>query len=286
MTVADHSAFVTMGKAMAARNGYKAEQSSDLYITDGDQIDWLYGSQRIFSFTWELYPPETATVWGDHYPPDETIATQTARNRSALLYFLTVGSCPHQTINRTISDCGPFFDDAEINRGWAANPDGTDTAPETSRFSRADPQPTSYNGVRIQPDGVVSGRYAFVTGAGAGTSANQKDLDGVSTLRSVPIQLPGAPGVLSFRYVFAHGPSSSADSLKAFIEDESGNRTLVWSKAGTGATVGAAWVRGFAPLTDFAGMKVRIVFRATDGATNSLVEVAIDDIRVERKPAS
>ena len=50
-----------------------------LYITDGDQIDWLYGSQRIFSFTWELYPPETSTVWGDHYPPDETIATQTAR---------------------------------------------------------------------------------------------------------------------------------------------------------------------------------------------------------------
>ena len=71
MTVADHQAFVRWARAMAARNGYKAEQSSDLYITDGDQIDWLYGSQRIFSFTWELYPPETSTVWGDHYPPDE-----------------------------------------------------------------------------------------------------------------------------------------------------------------------------------------------------------------------
>ena len=81
MSIDDHTAFVTMGKAMARLNGYKAEQSSDLYITDGDQIDWLYGRHRIFSYTWELYPPETSTVWGDHYPPDEQIAPQTARNR-------------------------------------------------------------------------------------------------------------------------------------------------------------------------------------------------------------
>jgi murein tripeptide amidase MpaA len=286
MTAADYQAFVAMGKGMAARNGYKAQQSSDLYITDGDQIDWMYGSQRIFSFTWELYPPETSTVWGDHYPPDETIATQTARNRSALLYFLTVGSCPHQVINRTIADCGPFFDDAEINRGWAANPDGTDSAPANARFSRANPAPTSFSGRRIQPDGVMSGRYAFITGAGAGATANSNDLDGVTTIRSVPIQLPAEPGELSLRYVFAHGPSSNADGIKVWIEDEAANRTLVWSKAGTGSTVGAAWARAAAPLTDFAGMKVRIVIQAADGGSNSLVEVAIDDIRVERKPAS
>jgi hypothetical protein len=63
MSVEDHSTFVAMGKAMASLNGYKAEQSSDLYITDGDQIDWMYGVHRIFSFTWELYPPETSSVW-------------------------------------------------------------------------------------------------------------------------------------------------------------------------------------------------------------------------------
>ena len=64
------TALRAIGKGMAARNGYKAEQSSDLYITDGDEIDWMYGRQRIFSYTWELYPPETPTVWGDHYPAD------------------------------------------------------------------------------------------------------------------------------------------------------------------------------------------------------------------------
>jgi hypothetical protein len=273
-----------MGKGMAARNGYKAEQSSDLYITDGDQIDWLYGSQRIFSFTWELYPPETATVWGDHYPPDEAIATQTARNRNALLYFLTVGSCPHQTINRTIADCGPFFDDAEIARGWAVNPDGTDTAPESGRFVRGNPSPTSISGIRYQPDGVMSGRYAFATGL-SGPAANTTDLDGVTTIRSVPIALPADPGDLSFRYVFAHRYGTDEDGIKVWIEDEGGTRTLVWSKAGSASTVGASWVRASAHLTDWAGSSVRIVIEATDGGPDNLVEVLVDDIRVERKPA-
>ena len=61
MTADDHAAFVALGKRMAQRNGYTPKQSSDLYITDGDQIDWMYGRYRIFSFTWELYPTEHYT---------------------------------------------------------------------------------------------------------------------------------------------------------------------------------------------------------------------------------
>jgi len=285
MTYADHAAFVAMGKGMAARNGYTAEQSSALYITDGDQIDWLYGTQRIFSFTWELYPTETPTVWGDHYPADENIAPQTARNREALIYFLTVGACPHGTINRGNADCGPFFDDTEIGRGWTINPDGTDTAPANARFIRGDPAPTSINGVLYQPGTTSSGRYAFVTGAPAGASTNSNDLDGVTTIRSVPIALPAVPGDLSFRYVFAHGPSSSADGIKVWVEDAAATRTLVWSKAGTASTVRAAWVRAAVHLTPWAGTSIRIVIQAADGGPDSLVEVLIDDIRVERNVA-
>ena len=284
MTKDDHSAFVAMGKGMAARNGYTAEQSSDLYITDGDQIDWLYGTQRIFSFTWELYPPETATVWGDHYPADENIATQVARNKSALLWFLAVGACPYGTINLAIPNCGPFFDDVEIGRGWTSNPDGTDTAPATARLVRGNPEATSGYGRTIQPDATASGRYSFVTGPAAGASANANDLDGVTTIRSIPIALPAEPGVLSFRYVFAHGPNTSSDSLKAWIEDETGTRTLVFSKPGTWATVPAAWTRAVVPLTPFAGTSIRIVIQASDRASDNLVEVLVDDIRVERKP--
>ncbi len=119
MTAADRSAFVGLGRAMAARNGYKAEQSSDLYITDGDQIDWLYYRHRIFSFTFELYPTETPTVWGDHYPPDERIAAQTARNRSAILYLIDQAACPYAASTQAaaaINDCGPLYDDFEIDR--------------------------------------------------------------------------------------------------------------------------------------------------------------------------
>ena len=282
MTAFDQKAFAAFGRGMAARNGYTPQQSSDLYITDGDQIDWMYGRQRIFSFTWELYPPETSTVWGDHYPPDEAIAGAVSNNRSALIYFLTYGGCPYAVIGRAQQDCGAFFDDFEIGRGWAVNPDGTDTAPANARFGRGNPAQTTYNGVHPQVDVTASGRYAFVTGGPAGASAGVNDLDGVSTIRSPEIRVSTAPGPLSWRYAFGHGPSNSSDSLKVYIEDAAHVRTLVWSKAGTSATVAGTWTRASVSPTPWAGQKVRLVVVATDGGSDSLVEAGIDDVRFER----
>jgi len=282
MSVDDHRVFVAIGKAMAARNGYKAEQSSDLYITDGDEIDWMYGRQRIFSYTIELYPPETPTVWGDHYPPDEKIASATAHNRSALIYFLSTAGCPYAVIGKTVQNCGPFFDDTEIPRGWVVNPDGNDTARSTSRFVRGNPSPTTASGRRMQPDGTPSGRYAFVTGASAGSSPNTYDLDGQTTIESVPIALPATPGALSFSYVWSHGPSSAADFFRLYVEDEGGTRHLAWHVDGTASTVGASWHQARVSLADYGGQTVRLIFRANDGGHDSLVEALVDDIRVER----
>ncbi len=56
MTTDDHAALVALGRKMAATNGYKAMQSSSLYVTDGDEIDWAYGNEHIFMYTFELYP--------------------------------------------------------------------------------------------------------------------------------------------------------------------------------------------------------------------------------------
>jgi murein tripeptide amidase MpaA len=100
MTADDHWTFRAMAAAMAARNGYTAQQSSDLYKTDGDQIDWMYGRHRIFSFTFELYPPETVAKPNDHEPPDEVIAFQNARNRSAILYLIDRAACPYDAIGK------------------------------------------------------------------------------------------------------------------------------------------------------------------------------------------
>ena len=120
MTIEDYRTFVTIGHRMAARNGYTPMQSSDLYVTDGDQIDWMYGRHRIFSFTWELYPPETPRDATDHYSPDEIIVRETKRNREALLYTLRVAGCPYGAIDRQQANCGAFFDDFEARRAGRA----------------------------------------------------------------------------------------------------------------------------------------------------------------------
>jgi carboxypeptidase T len=105
MTVDDHAVFVKMGQAMAALNGYRAEQSSDMYITDGDMIDWMYHTYRIFSFTWELFPKEQTTSMADFYPPDEVLAAETAKNRGAFLYLIDKAACPYAVIGKQSTYC-------------------------------------------------------------------------------------------------------------------------------------------------------------------------------------
>ena len=60
MTTDDHAALVALGRKMAATNGYTPMQSSSLYVTDGDEIDWAYGHEHIFMYTFELYPSHSA----------------------------------------------------------------------------------------------------------------------------------------------------------------------------------------------------------------------------------
>lgn len=62
MTADDYNAFKTVGQKMAASNGYTAEQASDLYITDGSIDDYLWGAQKIFSYTFEMYPRSSSGV--------------------------------------------------------------------------------------------------------------------------------------------------------------------------------------------------------------------------------
>jgi carboxypeptidase T len=100
MSLIDHRTFVAMAKAMAASNGYKPEQASDLYISSGTSRDWLYGRFRIFSFTFELSPSSSA------YPPDEAIPAETGRNRDAVLYAIDLADCPYRAIGKPVRQCG------------------------------------------------------------------------------------------------------------------------------------------------------------------------------------
>jgi carboxypeptidase T len=281
MSLVDHNAFVAMGRKTASLNGYKAEQSSDLYITDGDQIDWMYGAHRIFSFTWELYPPETSTVWGDHYPPDEQIAPQTARNRSALLYVIDIGGCPYRAIGQAKALCGPFYDDFEIGRGWQVNPDGTDTATKGA-WSRGVAAAASTARRPMQLAKAVSGSKVIATGRSGSKNPNTYDLDGVTTIRSVAVQLPADPGALSFMYYFAHNSASSgSDSFRVYVE-AGGTRTEIFHESGRHTLDAARWTRATLPLTPWAGQSIQIVFRAADLGAGSIVEAAVDDVRIQR----
>ncbi len=98
----DRDAFAAMGRAMAATNGYVAQQMSDLYIQDGTAADWLYGAQGIFAYEYELYPKGSDPGF---YPSDEVIARETARNREAVLYIAEQADCPYRSIGKEAQYC-------------------------------------------------------------------------------------------------------------------------------------------------------------------------------------
>lgn len=104
MTADDAAAFKAVGRKMAASNGYTPEQSSDLYITDGSIDDYLWGTQKIFDFTFEMYP--TSSSGGGFYPPDEVIERETSRNRDAVLQLLENADCMYRSIGKEAQYCG------------------------------------------------------------------------------------------------------------------------------------------------------------------------------------
>jgi len=279
MTTEDHAALAALGKKMASTNGYTAMQSSSLYVTDGDEIDWAYGHEHIFMYTMELYPSHTqVSTDARFYPPDEVIGPQTERNKAAILILLEAASCPYAFIGRNTADCGPLYDNFETYGGWIVNPLGKDTA-TAGRWQRGNPAATSR-----QAGTVPSGSDALITGPKAGTTAYSYDIDGgVTSVRSPTIALPPIVGSLTFRYYLAHSSNSStADYFRAYVEDALGRRTLVRQELGSARTDLPTWSTASIPMARWAGQKVRIVFAAADLGRASTVEAAVDDVRIPR----
>ena len=281
MTGQDRAALVTIGKAMASRNGYRPMQASDLYVASGTTADWLYGTYRLAAFTVEMSAID--------YPPDTAIASETGRNREAVLYLLERAWCPLAVVSAAVRDarCGALDDDLEVARGWAVDPDGTDTAPATGRWARGNPSGTRVSGVTLQPTTTPSGVSAFVTGRLAGDRPSAYDLDGQTTIRSPQVQLPGTTGQrLFFRWFLGHAASSSsADHLRAIIEGQDGARTVVWERTGAPRVAAGAWTSASVSLDAWAGEAIRIRFEALDAAGASTIDAGVDDVRVTRPPA-
>jgi hypothetical protein len=278
-------AFATIGQQMAATNGYTPEQASDLYIADGTIIDWMWGTHGIFSYTFEMYPGSSGSG-GGFYPPDEVIPAQTSRNREAVLILSELADCPWRAIGKEAQYCGTapgttvYSDTFETATGWATNPNGTDTA-TTGAWERGDPAATTSSGAK-QLGTTVSGVNDLVTGAAAGAAAGDFDIDGGATsVRSPAITLPASGTLtLSLSYYLAYGSnSSSADFFRVSVV-HSGGTTAVLTRNGAATDTDAVWTSGSANLSAYAGQSIRILIEAADASTASLVEAAVDDVKI------
>jgi len=272
MTRLDQRTLAAMGRQMAATNGYRARQSSDMYPTYGDQIDWMYGTQRIFSFTFEMFP---RTGTSRRHVPDERIARETRRNREAVLYLMEMADCPYRAIDKAASFCGPFYDDFEVARGWKVDAQGrTRHAPEPGRAPGPPGRPTSWTST-------TSGRAVLVTGRARG-----RDVDrGRTTVRSRAIRLPDdATATLRLRYwVGMSSRATSRDRFRVRLVDPSDGAVLALALAvgGNGRARAPRWGSLAYRIPDeLRGRRVAIELVAVDAGRDATVEAGVDDVRI------
>jgi hypothetical protein len=215
-------------------------------------------------------------------PPGTYDVRFSATGYAASVHRVTVTSTSAAVVDVQLSPSTTVFaDDFESATVWTRNPFATDTA-TSGLWERGDPQATTSEGAK-QLGTTTSGLNNLVTGRLAGTSAGANDLDGGrSSIQSAAITLPSGGSLrLSFNYYFAHGSNSSnADYLRISI---AGTTTVVvFEELGDVADDDAVWATASIDLTAFAGQTIRIIVEAADASGASLVEAAVDDVKIER----
>ena len=174
-------------------------------------------------------------------------------------------------------------EDFETDRGWDIDPFGTDTA-TTGAWKRGIPAQTSDALGIKQRSNVVSGQADLVTGAADGGSVTANEVDGTTTALSPPIDLRSGTWRLAFRYTFAHdAAATSADFLRVSVVKGS-TVTPIWTLAASSSNRNARWLTRKLRLNRWARMSIRLLIEARDAGADSLIEAAIDDVRVYRQP--
>jgi aminopeptidase S len=193
------------------------------------------------------------------------------RNSDAIAYAVWTLASP--VAGETV-----YSDTFETATGWTA---GANTA-TAGLWERADPAATS-SGVATQLGTTTSGSFDLVTGAAAGASAGVNDVDGGATIIGSPaIALPAGTLTLSFSWYLAHlNNATSADYLRVRVV-AGATTTTVFSQAGAATDRAAAWQSATVDLSAYAGQSVRLQVEAADVAGASLVEAAVDDVRIVR----
>jgi aminopeptidase S len=199
------------------------------------------------------------------------------RNSDAIAY--TVWTLANPTTPPTGSTV--YSDTFETASGWTANPSGTDTA-TAGAWERGDPAATS-SGVATQLGTTVSGSYDLVTGAAAGASAGTYDVDGgLTSIQSPSIALPTGTLSLTFSWYLSHlNNATSADYVRVRVVSGT-TTTTVFTQAGAASDRAAAWQTATVNLSAYAGQSVKLLVEAADTGTASLVEAAVDDVKITK----
>ncbi|MBB5868687.1 hypothetical protein F4553_002066 [Allocatelliglobosispora scoriae] len=207
LTLDQRNTFAAIGQQMAATNNYTPEQGSDLYITDGDITDWLWGNQQVWTYTFEMYPVSN----GGFYPPDEIITAQTSRNKSAVLLLSEYADCPYRAINKQAQYCTAAndFSIAASPASGSVAPGGSVTSTISTALTNGSAQTVNLAAsglpagatATFAPSSVTSGGSSTLTLATtastpAGTYAITITGTGTGATRTVTYSLTvtGAPG--------------------------------------------------------------------------------------------
>ncbi|MFZ4750066.1 MAG: dockerin type I domain-containing protein [Phycisphaerales bacterium] len=181
----------------------------------------------------------------------------------------------------------PFVDTVETVTGWTTTTAG-DTA-TAGLWTRGDPLGTVNGTVEVQPDLDVSnpGVNCFFTGQGAaGAALGAADVDGgLTTLTSPTMDASAGDAFISYSrwYSNSQGGAPNADTFRVQISNNNGASWVALETVGpAGAEVNGGWIAKEFRIADFVTptnqMKIR--FLADDVGTGSLIEAAVDEVRI------
>ena len=174
--------------------------------------------------------------------------------------------------------------EAAGNQGWTI---GSPNNATTGEWTRADPI-----GTAAQPENDNSpspGTRCWFTGQGSlGGGLGENDVDGGSTALFSPLFDLDGSATATLRYVRWYsndeGASPGADVFNVDLSDDGG---VSWTSAEvvgpTGAGTTGGWIEASVDIGAYVALsdQVRVRFVASDLGSGSIVEAAVDDVRVE-----
>lgn len=173
-------------------------------------------------------------------------------------------------------------DDLESNSGWTSGHPGDDAT--TGIWTRVDPV-----GTAAQPEidhTAGSGSLCWVTGQGAvGGGLGDNDVDGGKTTLLTPaydMTSYGAPAVSYWRWYSNSENGVIDDALVVQVSDDGSSWVTVETVDGASGQASGGWFQNTIYVGNYVSLTstVQLRFIASDEGSGSIVEAAIDDLRI------